>query len=368
MAAAREIHGDGALELRDFDIVRPLVFDGDTTFETLVRLTAETGHRGIPLAATRRRCGLGHQCARNRLRVRRSAKERGRPRARAGRIIVPSAKVYEISRALGFEYGPSFQRVRHVSFPEAKRAVAALERNAGVAIAGQVIDITALDAAFHSLFASEEAGVADMAMKRMLPVRFGRVRVFAPGAMACRAVASTRRQSLSSMVADIELYDEAGRLVLLAEDVRLIEAPVAAAGDARSLAYRTTHWRLERPGKPSVMALRATGAGTAAPTAAAEAAAASEALLLLEAGCLRAAWEGFQGGEAGDALRDAPPPAETDPEWPAYLCSSLLWHLETKGLVVERDGVPMLGRKLQLAADVAVDRALTAQPSPYDGS
>ena len=43
MAAAREVHGDGALELREMDIVRPLVFDGDTTFETLVRLTAETG-------------------------------------------------------------------------------------------------------------------------------------------------------------------------------------------------------------------------------------------------------------------------------------------------------------------------------------
>ena len=32
-----------------------------------------------------------------------------------------------------------------------------------------VIDLTGLDAAFHSLFASEEAGVADMPMKRMLP-------------------------------------------------------------------------------------------------------------------------------------------------------------------------------------------------------
>ena len=274
---------------------------------------------------------------------------------------MPRAKVYEISRALGFEYGPSFQRVRHVSFPEAKRAVAALERNAGVAIAGQIIDITALDAAFHSLFASEEAGVADMPMKRMLPVRFGRVRVFAPGAMACRAVASTRRQSLSSMVVDIELYDEAGRLVLLAEDVRLIEAPVATAGDARSLAYRTTHWRQERPGKLSVIALRATDAGTAAPTAAAEVAAASEALLLLEAGSLRAAWEGFQGGGAGDALRETPPPAETDPEWSAYLCSSLLWHLETKGLVVERDGVPMLAESCNLPPVRSIVRSLLSR-------
>src|SRR5262249_37546175 len=156
-----------------------------------------------------------------------------------GRIAVPRTKVYEISRTLGFEYGETFHRVRHVSFPQPKRAVAVLEADPGVAEPGQTIDITALDAAFHALFASEEAGVADMPMKRMLPVRFGRVRVFAPGVTASRTVALTLRQSPNSMLIDIELIDESGRLVLQAEGVRLIEAPVAAAPDARALVYRT---------------------------------------------------------------------------------------------------------------------------------
>jgi phthiocerol/phenolphthiocerol synthesis type-I polyketide synthase C len=359
MAAAREVHGDSALELREMDIVRPLVFDGNTTCETLVRLAAETG---IVEFLSRPR-GVGADWAINaRGIVSRSpvSERKGSAESESGRIIVPRAKVYEISRTLGFEYGPSFQRVRHVSFPEAKRAMAALELNTGVAIAGQTIDITALDAAFHSLFAAEEAGVADMPMKRMLPVRFGRVRAFAPGTMACRTVARTRRQSLSSMVTDIELYDEAGRLVLLAEGVRLIEAPVATGGDAQSLAYRTTHWRQQRPGEPSVVTLRGAGAqsGTVAEVGVI---ATGEALLLLEAGCLRVAWEAFQGGGAGKALQEAPPPAETDPEWPAYLCSSLLWHLETKGLVVERNGVPTLAESCNLPPVRSIVRSLLSR-------
>lgn len=356
MTAAREMHGEGALELREMDIVRPLVFDGSTTVETLVRITAETG---IAEFLSRPRGGGGDWALHARGIVARSPASDHKGTAGdsgSGRIIVPRAKVYEISRSLGFEYGPLFQRVRHVSFPQHKRAVATLDPAA--AVAGQTIDITALDAAFHSLFASEEAGVADMPMKRMLPVRFGRVRAFAPGAMACRAVACTRRQSTSSMVTDIELYDDVGRLVVLAEGVRLIEAPVAPPSDPRTLAYRTTHWRQERPGKPSVATLRA---AAAPPTAENGVAATSEALLLIEAGCLRAAWEAFDGSGTAGALQDQPLPAESEAEWPAYLCSSLLWHLETKGLAVETDGVPALAKSCSLPPVRSIVRSLLSR-------
>ena len=43
LSAAQELFPDGALELRDLDIVRPFVFDGHTSFETLVRVSRETG-------------------------------------------------------------------------------------------------------------------------------------------------------------------------------------------------------------------------------------------------------------------------------------------------------------------------------------
>ena len=85
--------------------------------------------------------------------------------------------------------------MRHVAFPHPKRAIASLDPPAADTIDSYVIDLTAFDSAFHALFASEEAGVADMPMKPYLPIRFGCVRAFAPGKAAAVAVARTLRQS-----------------------------------------------------------------------------------------------------------------------------------------------------------------------------
>ncbi len=103
-----------------------------------------------------------------------------------------------------------------------------------------------------------------MPMKRMLPVRFGCVRVFQPGAIAIRVTARTLRQSLSSMVVDIDLWDENGTIVATAQNVRLVEAPAELATDPKSLTYHTAAWHLERAGKPvDARASRHVGAGTA---------------------------------------------------------------------------------------------------------
>ncbi|MGD9885893.1 MAG: type I polyketide synthase, partial [Reyranella sp.] len=173
LSAAREVYADGAVEVRDLDIVLPLVFDGSTSVETRVRLSSETG---VAEFLSRPRGGEPDWTLNARGIVGRSpiaAKAAAPPAAPDGLIVVAKANVYETARALGFDYGPAFQRVRQVAFPHPKRAIAALNPPEGLAIADHVIDLTGLDTAFHALFASEEAGVADMPMKCMLPVRFG---------------------------------------------------------------------------------------------------------------------------------------------------------------------------------------------------
>ena len=141
-----------------------------------------------------------------------------------------------------------------------------------------------------------------MPMKRMLPVRFGSVRVFQPGAIATRVTARTLRQSLSSMVVDIDLWDENGTIVATAQNVRLVEAPAELVADPKSLTYRTTAWHLERAGKPSTLTSRHVDAELPAGSAAAL----TEALLLLEAGTLRATWSALQEPSG----RQAPEPQE----------------------------------------------------------
>jgi len=354
LAAAREVHGEGALELRELDIVRPLAFDGTTSFETLVRLSAETG---IAEFLSRPRNAGTDWSLHARGIVRRSPLAESPPRevGGTGRIIVPKAKVYAAARDLGFDYGEAFQRVRHVSFPHPKRAVALLADAAGGAIKGQTIDVTGLDAAFHVLFATEQAGVADMPMKRMLPVRFARIRAFAPGTMARHAVARTLRQSPGSIVADIELSDEEGNVVLAVDTVRLVEAPVAPPVDSRSLVYRTRRWRLDRPGDASPLAVME--GDFDAGIAAAQPGDLEEAQLLLEAGCLRAAWEAFRGEDAVAPVRQGAQDEEGS-MWTAYLCASLLWQLETKGLVTNNDGTLALAESCTLPPLGSVVRTL----------
>ncbi|MFN4018346.1 MAG: SDR family NAD(P)-dependent oxidoreductase [Reyranella sp.] len=363
LAAAREAHAEGALELRDLDIVRPLVFEGKTSFETCVRLAHETGI--IELLSRQRGGGAGADWTFNARGIIGRSPVAGKttvlPAAPAHAVIVPQSSVYAWARNLGFDYGPTFQRTRQVVFPEPKFAIATLDRPETLAEGTRIVDITAFDAAFHALFATEEAGVADMPMKRMLPVRFGCVRVFQLGAVVTRVTARILRQSPSSIVADIDLWDENGTIVVAAQSVRLVEAPAELVADPRSLTYRTAAWHLECAGKPSTLTSRhvaqapLTG-GTAA---------LSEALLLLEAGTLRAAWSALRNRPPGERHESQKPTVTDDSaSWAEFLRTALLWHLEAKKLAVDTDGTRTVASECDLPEiDSIVSTLLLRHPT-----
>lgn len=345
LSAACEVFGSGALELRELDIFRPLVFDGTASFETCLRLSFETG---IAELLSRPRGAAADWLLNARGIIGRSPISATATPLLAelpGPVIVPKPTVYEYARALGFDYGPAFERVRQVTFPHPKCANATLDSPSDQFGQGYVSDLTGLDTAFHALFASEAAGVADMPMKRMLPVRFASVRAFMPGAIACRAVARTIRQSLTSIVVDIDLLDGQDNIVLSAQGVRLIEAPVELTLDPSSLHYRTVARRLERAGAPTVLRMGAAGTGQASDLPSLSATGLPEALLLLEGGCLRAAWAAVHEGrlqEAATSVSDDQTASHTEADAPsgpeAYLQAALLWHLEARNLVIEDDG------------------------------
>lgn len=342
LAAARETYPEGALELRDLDILRPLVFEGKSSFEISVRLAHETGMVEL---LSRQRGGAGADWTLNARgiigRSPISGKASAPPPTPVHAVIVPKSGVYAQASDLGFGYGPSFQRVQHVVFPERKFGVATLDRPDALVLGTRIIDITALDAAFHALFASEQAGVADMPMKRMLPVRFGCVRVFQSGKIATRVTARTLRQSLTSIVVDIDLWDEAGNIAVSAQNVRLVEAPAEFSADPKSLSYHTAAWSLERAGTPSTLPCH----HVELERPAGGAAALSEALLLVEAGTLRATWSALRSRpvvnvqDESDDATDAENPSASSA---ALLRSALIWHLEAKNLAVELQGARTL--------------------------
>jgi len=358
LAAAREVYGDVALELRDFDIVRPLIFDGRTSHETMVRFAAETG---LVEFHSRLRGGLPDWTLHARGIIRRSpiATEISAPAsARVGSVLVPKAKVYECAQDLGFTYGPAFQRVRQASFPHPKLAVATLDPPSFAVEGAYVTDLTALDAAFHVLFASEEAGVADMPMTRMLPIRFGCVRVYKSGVAAAVVTGHTIRQSLTSIALDIELRDANDALILAVDEARLIEAPVDTLADPLSLGYRTTTRHLDRDGQPSrLIPLREIlGTGESASTSL------DESLLLLDAGCLRSAWQALGAADAAAAeLAASSEGGAPKAAWQAFYRAGLLWHLELSGLAFEKDGQLVRSQTCDLPEVASILSSLTVR-------
>jgi len=389
-AAAHALHPGHPLEVRELDILRPMVLVAGASFETKVRLAADTGlaeflsrpRRGAAHSSEGASGGASNWVLHARGVVSRApgpidpARLRVAPEAlRGGPVIVQKDTVYAVARSLGLAYGPHFQRVSHVSFPERKRALVVLSPEVGVVFDGQTIDVAAFDAAFHALFASDQAGVADMPMARMLPVRFRRVRVFVAGAMASRAIARIRRQSRTSILTDIELIDSTGQRVLLAEEVLLVEAPVAGQPDALNLTYRLTAREHDRPGKPArtIAGGRHHGGEGAGDRPEATASQVGEAALLMEAGCLGAAWQAFRnqissrlattpGATANAGSHDVRFGMEPDDRsWPGHLRAALLWHLETRGLVGSREGTPVLSETCPLPTVDTVVRALLSR-------
>lgn len=350
LAAARDLHEEGPLELRDFDIVRPLVFDGTSSLETKVRLASETG---VAEFLSRTRGSVADWILNARGIVGRSpiaGLARVLPKARRGNVLVWKPSVYACALDLGFDYGPTFQRVEHVIFPEPKFAIATLNRISALVAGSQIIDLIAMDAGFHALFASEEAGVADMPMKRMLPVRFGCVRVFVPGAVVTHVTARTLRQSPTSIVLDMELWNDEGQIVVAAHNIRLVEAPVDLVTDKRSLSYRLTPWRLDEAGAPAIATLTSSPQIPFLNGKIDDIASLKEGLLLVEAGSLRAAWTSLSKDPVseGAPARDDDDATTVSEHWPAFVRSALLWHLESRNLVVESGGVREIAATCEL--------------------
>lgn len=328
LAAAREIHGAGPIELREFDILRPLTFEIGVTIDSWLRLSHESGRadyltrpRGSPDWTLHAQGVLARSTA--------SAKEANEPIDPTGTVIVPKTTVYATTRRLGFDYGPAFQRIRHAAFLSSTCMAVSLDPPAQKTMAEEIVDLTGLDAALHGLFASEDGGITYLSVVRMMPTRFGRVRVFKSGATAARAVTWTMRRTASSTLVDIDLFDADGAVILAAEGVRLTEAPADAAADFRTLSYRLEPWLLERPGVPSTV--RYSPDVPAVPAAGIEPGALSDARLLLEAGCLRSAWTALQARTDASSIDD--PDRPSAPEWLAYLRSAIVWQLEQHGLI-----------------------------------
>ncbi|HKU98833.1 MAG TPA: SDR family NAD(P)-dependent oxidoreductase [Vineibacter sp.] len=262
LAAARQTFGDGALEVRDLEILQPLVFDAERSFEVMTRVSHDTGVLEI---RSRPRPGEDDWS----LHVKATVAQAPVPDVTVEPLTEPACDVfdadrlYALARRRGLMYGPAFRKVDSIDVVDDRRARGTFVAARPMA-ENLLVDPTILDSAFHVSFALAEmdAGLAPDA--RFLPVRVGSLRVFRPGAPVatgwCRITLATAR----SRVADFVLFDAAGNVVVQAAQVRFRTAPRTVRETPDSLAYRTGFVRLHERAQPSAASVVYAGGPAAA--------------------------------------------------------------------------------------------------------
>jgi phthiocerol/phenolphthiocerol synthesis type-I polyketide synthase C len=213
LAAARTRYPDAsALELRDVELLRPIVFDRGAR-ETQCTLLPD----GAWQLASRPRLADEALALHARAAVVAAAPDRRQRLEESGdvREVVGADTLYRLAAQLGLGYGDSFRTIEEVRLIDEDCAVVKLRSVS----AGQdwLLDPAAVDGAFQGLLAllcqtaSNETG--------FLPRRFGRITAIAPfGRAVTHAQLRLTRHGARSVAADIVLYDAAKEAVAALSD------------------------------------------------------------------------------------------------------------------------------------------------------
>lgn len=244
LQAARQHLGAESIEIRDFDIIRPLVLEDGDTVELRTEIDASSDLIDI---SSRRRLADPAFGLHVRARV-------GRPPvADRPSIDLPVAtgpatgsdELYAITRRFGLAYGPAFRRALSVTPAGEKSLVMTLGPDATglVRDAETVLHSTLIDAAFHGLFMLiGEAGEADD--RSFLPIRVDDMRVYEAGATPSRVLVEITRASSRSVEANFTLTDEAGAVVARLAGVRFKAMQMGRDAGPAEFAYLTKAIRL----------------------------------------------------------------------------------------------------------------------------
>lgn len=234
LAATRAWLGTDAVEIRDMDLVHPLVLEHGHTREVRIQVMPDTGAIDI---ASRPRLGDGAfethaRCHGAKLAAEDVAEASAGTR---GKHMADAGAVYAAARRHGLDYGPAFRRVAELRrLGEATfEARLAAKREDGLAFG---IDPADLDAAFHGLFVLSKTSGAGR-HDPFVPVRFGSLRLHKPGAVPTRARLDVGRANSRSIQTNVTLLDAGGEVIAVLSDARFASAPLFQTWRLEDLTY-----------------------------------------------------------------------------------------------------------------------------------
>ncbi|MEO1611131.1 MAG: type I polyketide synthase, partial [Pseudomonadota bacterium] len=248
LAAGCLIHG--LAELSEFEILRPMVLEDGASVETRVAYDQSTGQIRIE---SRRRL-TGGEFGLNAFGVIRKtpveAPTNVSTEVKSANKLSARA-LYQSLDGFGLNYGPAFQRIKAARV-NGEIAVAQMT-DAPAPAPGMALDPTMFDGAMHAVFPliRRHAGEGGLTPgMSFLPVRVGKVRLYAAGAAATQSVVRLKKLSPRGAEAEIDLLDADGALTAAISGIRLKAVVLnRAARDAKRV-WRQSLVRLpdgERP-------------------------------------------------------------------------------------------------------------------------
>ncbi|MFD1333714.1 acyltransferase domain-containing protein, partial [Methylopila musalis] len=238
LAAGRAWLKTEAVELSDFEISHALTLDADAIAEVRTRISAES--RTVEILSrprlrsedwTLHAVGRVAPVPSARPAVEETVTPAGAPRAEG-------AGLYALAGAYGLDFGPAFQAVSHVERLAQDRLRVTLKPAAerGPRDDRYGLHPADFDACFHGLLTLfGDAG--DRPDMTYLPMRFGTLRLHAPGATIARAEIAIRRFSPRSIDAAFTLFDADGAVIATLSDARFRAVTLARRTPLERLSY-----------------------------------------------------------------------------------------------------------------------------------
>ncbi|WP_296606577.1 type I polyketide synthase [Roseibium sp.] len=237
-AALRWTRGD-KIELRDFDILRPLVIEVDEVWETQVRISSDDNVIEI--------------LSRPRL------SENDWSLNARGTFITPSTvsrtpwlkthdetvsvldheTLYKITQSFGLNYGPAFRRAKEVvRHSDTSATVTLLPQDESVADLPFALCPTLVDAGFHGLFALLDGVEGVPQNTSFLPIRMGTLRLLAAEVNPTTVRIEVTKASPRSIEASFEFLDEDGQTIARLNKARFKAVTLGQDTHPDDLVYR----------------------------------------------------------------------------------------------------------------------------------
>ncbi|MEM7505812.1 MAG: SDR family NAD(P)-dependent oxidoreductase [Pseudomonadota bacterium] len=227
LAAGAETHGSTEIELRDFDILAPLMLEDNAAQSTTLRTRLEF-ETGILRIESRPYLSEQDWTLHARGTVGRARAPGAGVPAHPGLALLPEwpgERLYALLDAAGLSYGPAFRRVTRL---RAGGGWAEADLSAPEGAERFQVHPAVLDGAFHAIFPLIAAELADAGLSASIengdtfvPVRFGHVTSLAPGQVPARADLHLVRLNDHGAEIALTLRDSDGRSMVRLEGLRL---------------------------------------------------------------------------------------------------------------------------------------------------